>query len=341
MRRMLGLGVILAFLLIAASQAAAQAAQKYASLQRVQGHAAGSSSSALEAGSNKPDYGGDAKPARANLPRHSSFATGGIAIGNSSEDFASLQLMTGSAASMAGLLARAKNPDVNWQRTLVVFEAYPGFTWIMNADGTGARPLSPTSGSGWMEPRFAPDGATVVTTHDVGGGRQEIFAIGVATGAVTQLTDAPQYPWKWRPSIDPSGSRLMVTYGTDSNRSAGPHSHIGIAVLGHGPITDLVPLTGVDPGRPSYDGEFSPDGNSLIFDAGSQIWVAAADGGGARAVAAGRLGRFDPFSPGHILFTHDVGPVNTHTQLWAAAADGAEARMVADGNFVESFCVFT
>jgi hypothetical protein len=341
MQRMLGLGGILAILLIAGSQAAAEAALRHGPAQPPRGQVSGPSSKVLDAGRQKPDYGGDAKPARADLTRHYSFATGGTAVGASNEDFASLQLMTGAAASMSGLLAHAKNPDVNWQRTLVVFEAYPGFTWIMNADGTGARPLSPTGGSGWMEPRFAPDGATVVTTHDVGGGRQEIFAIDVATGAVTQLTDAPQYPWKWRPSVDPSGSRLVVTYGTDSNRSSGPHSHIGIAVLGRGPITEFTPLVGVDSGRPSYDGELSADGNSLIFDAGSQIWVAAADGGGARAVAAGRLGRFDPFSPGHILFTHDAGPANTHTQLWAAAADGSEARMVADGNFVESFCVFT
>lgn len=342
MKRTAGLSLISAVLLIAASQAVAQSAlRRDSSPQPAQGQGSLAASISINPGSQNPDHKGDGRAASPGLSRHHSFVTGGASIGSSNQDFASLQLMTGSAGSMPALLARAKNPDVNWQRTLVVFEAYPGYTWIMNADGTGPRPLSPTDGAGWMEPRFAPDGRSVVTTHDVGGGRQEIFAIDVATGAITQLTNAPQYPWKWRPSIDPSGNRLIVTYGADSNRSAGLHSHVGIAGLGRGPITDFAALTGIDPGRPSYDGEFSPDGGSIIFDAGSQVWIAAADGSGAHPVAAGRLGRFDPFSPGHILFTHDIGSVNTHTQLWTAAADGSDARMVADGNFVESFCVLT
>jgi Tol biopolymer transport system component len=336
----MAVGVISAVLLAVAVQTAAPAAFRRDAAARP-GPGWGSGAISNAAGSQKPDYGGDAKPAKANLPRQYSFVAGGAAVGSFRQDFGSLQLMTGSATLMPALIPGAKNPDVNWQRTLVVFEAYPGFTWIMNSDGSGIRQLSPTDGSGWMEPRFAPDGATVVTTHDVGGGRQEIFAIDVVTGAATQLTDAPRYPWKWRPSIDPSGSRLIVTYGTDSNASSGPHSHIGTASLSRGLIADFTPLTEVDPGRPSYDGEFSPTGSSIIFDAGSQIWVAAADGSGAHAVAAGRLGRFDPFSPDHILFTHDVGPRNSHTQLWGAATDGSEAQMLADGNFVESFCVLT
>ncbi len=279
-------------------------------------------------------------PHRSSASVSERYIAGGGAVGSAANQaFASLQLYVGSGESMAVLRsASAKNPDVNPQHTLVVFEAYPGFTWIMNVDGSGARPLSPTTGGGWMEPRFAQNGRTVVTTHDIGGGHQEIFAIDVATGAVRQLTNAPQYPWKWRPSIDPSGSRLIVTYGTDSNNtSAGPGSHVGVAALGQGLITDFTPLTGIDPNRPSYDGEFSPDGGSIIFDAGSQIWVAAADGSGAHPVAAGKLGRFDPLTPGHILFTHDVGAPGTNTQLWAAVTDGSGAHMVADGNFAESF----
>jgi Tol biopolymer transport system component len=192
-----------------------------------------------------------------------------------------------------------------------------------------------------MEPRFAPDGRTVLTTHDIGGGHQEIFAIDSATGATTQLTNAPQYPWKWRPSVDPSGSKLIVTYGIDSNAGSGPNSHVGWAPLGLGSISDFTALTPVDRSRPSYDGEYSADGGSIIFDAGGQIWIAAADGSGAHPVAAGRLGRFDRLNPGSILFTHDVGPINTHTQLWAAGLDGSNSHVVADGNFAESFCAMT
>jgi hypothetical protein len=337
-KRTLGVGVILAVVLAAALHTATRPVLRRDAALRP---GADSASATQPNQAGKPDYGGDLKPARGNLRRHYSFVAGGAPVGASSGGFGSLQLVSGAAASTVGLIPGAKNPDVNWQRTLVVFEVYPGFTWIMGADGSSPRHLSPTVGPGWMEPRFAPDGATVVATHDVGGGRQEIFAIDVFTGAATQLTNSPRYPWKWRPSIDPTGSRLIVTYGTDSNHSSGPHSHIGTARLGQGPITDFTPLTDVDPSRPSYDGEFSPTGTSIIFDAGNQVWVAAADGGGAHAVAAGRLGRFDPYSPDHILFTHDAGPRDSHTQLWGAAMDGSDAQVLADGNFLESFCVLT
>jgi hypothetical protein len=282
-----------------------------------------------------------AAPAQHAPPSGLRYIAGGGTVGSAaSQAFASLQLRIGSGGSMSMIHPpNAKNPDVNPQHTQVVFEAYPGFTWIMNVDGTGARPLSPTSGGGWMEPRFARNGATVVTSHDIGGGHQEIFEIDVATGGISQLTNAPQYPWKWRPSIDPTGSRLIVTYGTDSNGTSGPGSHIGVAALGQGLIADFTPLTPIDPSRPSYDGEFSPAGDSIIFDAGSQIWVAAADGSGAHPVAAGKLGRFNPLTRGQIVFTHEVGAPGTNTQLWAAMADGSQAHVVADGNFAESFCV--
>jgi Tol biopolymer transport system component len=185
-----------------------------------------------------------------------------------------------------------------------------------------------------MEPRFTPDGQHVLTTHDVGGGVQEIFSISVGSGAASQLTNAPEIPFKWRPSLDAGGTTLIITYGLDY-----PTAHIGRATLGRGLITDFTPLTPVDTSRPSYDGELSPDGALLVFDAGGGIWIANADGSGAHAIASGKLGRFDRQNAGQVLFTHEVGPADTHTQLWEANVDGSNARMVVDGNFAESFSV--
>jgi Tol biopolymer transport system component len=254
-----------------------------------------------------------------------------------SQDFAHLQLAFMVDGVERVLVAAAKNPDVNVQQTLIVFEKYPGYTWLMNIDGSNPHSLSPTTGGGWMEPRFTPDGRHVVVTHDVGD-RNEIFSIDVSTGSTVQLTDAPQYPWKWRPSVSPSGTQLIVTYGSDSLSSQGLRSHVGSARLGAGLITEFTPLTPVDTTRPSFDGELSPDGSRLTFDAGGRIWVARSDGSAAAVVAAGRLGRFDRSASDQILFTHDVGPINTHTQLWSAAVDGSRPHMVWDANIAESFC---
>ncbi len=103
------------------------------------------------------------------------------------------------------------------------------------------------------------------------------------------------------------------------------------------PITTFTSLSPVDVSRPSYDGAYSPDGSSIIFDAGGLIWVATASGTNARSVYAGRLGRFSRLVGGQILFTHDIGPVDTNTQLWSSNLDGTNAHVVANGNFAGSF----
>jgi hypothetical protein len=269
------------------------------------------------------------------------FFVGAGAVGSSASlGFASLNLTKlGGSVNVVSGSGAAKNPDVNPQHTMIVMERYPGYVWMMNADGTGLHALSPTTGGGWMEPRFAPDGVHVVTTHDLGNGVNEIFEIDSSTGSFRQLTNAPQYPWKWRPSVDSTGTRLVVTYGVDSNASSGPSSHVGVAPMpaSGAMATDFTALTPIDQTRPSYDGELSPDGLQLIFDAGGKIWVARADGSGPIAVAAGKLGRFDTVVPGQILFTQDINGNSTHTPLVAAAPDGSGAHVVADGNFAESF----
>jgi hypothetical protein len=275
------------------------------------------------------------------LPGGGCYVVGGGTIGSApSLAFANLNLLSVAGPASKVVVAGAKNPDTDRGLTQIVFERYPGYVWIMGTDGTNLRPLSPTTGGGWMEPRFAPDGTHVLTTHDLGGGHQEIFMLDTQGGAPRQLTNAPQYPWKWRPSLDPTGTKLIVTYGTDSNATSGPNSHIGLAPLPAAGqyATEFTPLTPIDVTRPSYDGEFSPDGSAIIFDAGGRIWIADADGGNPHSVSTGKLGRFNPLISGQILYIDDVSLNGTRTPLYAANADGTNARLVADGNFAESFC---
>ena len=285
-------------------------------------------------------------PANANVcppPAAGCYVLGAGVIGSSASlAFSSLSLDAVDAnAAVVVVPPGAKNPDVDSQGDLVVFERSPGYLWLIGADGTGLRALSPVTGGGWMEPKFTPDGHSVVATHDLGGGHNEIFEIDVATGAQRQLTNAPAYPWKWRPFVDATGTQLLLGYGTDSNATHGPGSHIGIAPMPSPgqTITAFTPLTPVDTTRPSYDPELSPDGATLLFDAGSHIWIANADGSNAHTLAPGKIARFDHANPSRVLFLQDLAGDGTHTPLFAINLDGSGSTLVADGNYAESFSV--
>src|ERR1700680_1880555 len=131
--------------------------------------------------------------------------------------FATSRLEVLRAGSRHVLLATgAENPDINKQGTLIVFERYPGYIWVIRPDGSGLHPISPTRGLGWFEPKFFPDGRHVVVAHSVVQTDNEYFAIDVTTGHIQQLTDDPGNPFKWRPFVDAAGLRLFATYGADS-----------------------------------------------------------------------------------------------------------------------------
>jgi hypothetical protein len=274
--------------------------------------------------------------AAASLPNRCYLVGAGKIGSTASLGFSNLRLMAITGSTRRVLLSTgAKNPDVNLARGLIVFERYPGYSlWMLNLDGTNLHQLSPQSGGGWMEPRFTPDGLNVVAVHDVGGGATEIFLLNVATGVVTQVTKDPSNPFKWRPSLDSTSTKLIVTYGTSYSTA-----HIGVAPMAPLPIQSFTSLTPVSTTRPSYDGEFSADDRQIVFDAGGKIWIAAADGSGAHSVVPGRLGRWDRMASDQIIFTRDAPGTasDTHVQLWTARSDGGGAHVVADGNFAESF----
>jgi hypothetical protein len=253
--------------------------------------------------------------------------------------FATSQLEVLRAGSRHVLLSTgAENPDINKQGSLIVFERYPGYIWVVRPDGSGLRPISPTSGLGWFEPKFFPDGRHVIVAHSVSQTDNEYFAIDVTTGHIQQLTNDPGNPFKWRPFVDASGMRLFATYGADSAfDSRMLNTHVGWAQLGRGPITSFHALTPVDHLMPTFDAELSPDGKHLLYDGGGRIWMAAADGGSPTSVVVGNYARFDRAAAGRILYLHDVSGTQTHSQIWSATISGGDQHLVCDLNNTSSF----
>jgi Tol biopolymer transport system component len=253
--------------------------------------------------------------------------------------FATSRLEVLRAGKRKVLLARGgENPDINKQGNLIVFERYPGYIWVVKPDGSGLRPISPTRGLGWYEPKFFPDGRHVIVAHSVSQNDNEYFSIDVNTGHYQQLTDDPADPFKWRPFVDVSGTRLYATYGTDAAfDSRMLNSHIGWAQLGGGRITSFHALTPVDHKMPTFDPEVSDDGSHLLYDGGGRIWLAAADGGTAQAIVVGNYARFDRVAPGRILYLHDVSGGDTHRQIWSATIAGGDLHLVCDVNNTSSF----
>jgi hypothetical protein len=232
----------------------------------------------------------------------------------------------------------AENPDINKQGDLIVFERYPGYIWVIKPDGSGLRPISPTRGLGWYEPKFFPDGRRVIVAHSVTQTINEYFAIDVDTGHTQQLTTDPADPFKWRPFVDGSGTKLYATYGTDSAFDPRMlNTHVGWAPLGRGPITGFHAITPVNHKMPTFDPEVSEGGTHLLYDGGGRIWMAAADGGSPNAIVVGNYARFDRVASGRILYLHDVSGTETHRQIWSATIAGGDQRPVCDVNNTSSF----
>ena len=280
--------------------------------------------------------------ATASVAHHNrrTYLVGDSPIGQPAK-FATSRLEVLRAGKRQVLLASGgENPDINYQGDLIVFERYPGYIWVIRPDGSGLRPISPISGLGWFEPKFFPDGRHVVVAHSVSQTDNEYFSIDVATAQVQQLTDDPADPFKWRPFVDASGTKLYVTYGIDSAfDSRMLNAHIGWAQLGHGPISSFQALTPVNQQMPTYDPEVSEDGTRLLFDGGGRIWLAAADGGSAHAIVVGSYGRFDRAASRRILYLHDVSSAQTHREIWSATVAGGDQRQVCDVNNTSSFAV--
>ncbi len=81
--------------------------------------------------------------------------------------------------------------------------------YIINADGTGLKQLTPSPGSDF-EPAWSPDGKQIAFTS-VRGGFRQIYALNVDSLAVTLLTNTTDSIESSEPSWSPDGTKIVYT----------------------------------------------------------------------------------------------------------------------------------
>ena len=170
---------------------------------------------------------------------------------------------------------------------------------VADINGTNVRKFEATRRAdpdGVNAPRWSPDGSRIV--YQVAGRNQRIgnlFALDVASGKVTQLTDLEQISsglWYMSPSYSPDGRSILFT--SPSNGKDDQVWHLW-----------SIPASGGEPTlvlRDAGFGEYSPDGSTIAYTVISEggelgdLWIAKADGSDRRKLVEGEL-YFPRWSP--------------------------------------------
>jgi TolB protein len=195
-------------------------------------------------------------------------------------------------------LAHAAFPGTNGR---IAFQATNGLGTI-NASGGDRQPLFQGSGV-FATPTWSADGKRLAFASNIDGDF-EIYAIGAAGGAITQLTHNTVNDGS--PSWSPDGSRIAF----ESERD-GPSQIFVMGADGTG-VTNLSP-------NPLFDRApaWSPDGSRIAFSRGpdggsANIWVVGTAGGPGTALTADPGDETNPdWSPdgGRIAFQREGGIV--------------------------------
>ena len=222
--------------------------------------------------------------------------------------------------------------------------------WVMDADGTGARPIAAFEGWQWL-PHWSPDGSWIVFTDESEGGPWAtdtgppvegsggLVGIPFLTGQPTP-DRRPADIWKIR--ADGSGPPVRLTNAIGDDRAA-TYSPDGTKLAfdttrdGNNEVY-VMDSDGSNPRRLTYDpgwdwGQaWSPDGRWIAFNSNwagdAEIYVMAADGTAVRRLTDIPGGDAAPsWSPDgrRIAFFHDgVGPRGeAEREIWSmSAVDG-------------------
>ena len=183
--------------------------------------------------------------------------------------------------------------------------------WVMNADGTGATPVSipydSVEGTSW-----SPDRSTLAfgAQSDTG---FHINLLDVASGGITQLTDDSSY--NSYPSYSPDGSRMLFV----SDRSGAKELWV-MNVDGSSP-TKLTSFNSI-----VFSASYSPDATKIVFssvkDGDFEIYVMDADGSNVQRLTTHKGIDYEPaWSPDgtRIVWAREDAP---SMNIWSMNADG-------------------
>jgi len=235
--------------------------------------------------------------------------------------------------------------------------------WLMNADGSGATPLTrltTTSGQGTLELAWSPDGRKIafssnraldgsdaVNTNQT----SNIWVVNTdGTGAIPLTRYTVNSAGASSPVWSRDGSKIAFNSGGALDGSDTPFTAFNTWVM-NADGSSAAPLTRFAAAF-SFHPVFSPDGTNLaflsnrgldgsdVFTRVSNIWVAKADGSGAipitkyTAVGAEAAQGFTVWSPdgkklafasNAALDGRDAVSTNSTSNVWVANADGSGA----------------
>ena len=164
--------------------------------------------------------------------------------------------------------------------------ARSGAIWIMNADGTGARSVATTPGSG--SPSWSPDGQSLVfaaeSTFD--GSGVVLFSVPIEGGAPAPLILPVAGGISiagTEPELSPDGSAVAFVEPASTGPMAGPDGRLVVADLVRGTSTTIRvgPRRLAEVGPPTW----SPDGTEIATTVDGVLYTVRPNGTGATELA--------------------------------------------------------
>jgi Tol biopolymer transport system component len=210
-------------------------------------------------------------------------------------------------------------------------EPAEGYLVRVRLDGSSVRPITKSPGHGALAsdaaPAISPDGTTVAFHRSVAGRRgfpPFVYLVGLDGSRLRRLTGGAA------PELDPAWSRDGRRIGFA--RQAGRHFDLFVCRPDGSQLRRLTQTPGADEDQPAW----SPDGKHLAFArwasgferGGADLWLADADGSGAKLLVGGT---YDDNSPAwsldgrRIAFTRDG-------HLAVMSADGSGIRRLTRGD---------
>ena len=245
-------------------------------------------------------------------------------------------------------IAMAWSPDS--QQIAFWNEAVPSEIWVINRDGADPRAVySFKQRPEWVDVAWNPDGRQIACWYSEGGKEKGFLISADGSGEPKMIHEMP---WSWLPNFWPQWSGGELAPPPKPMPPAQPEEGKFIELCeGVTPPqicvrdarTDLVTqvTSNLEFGQ-VHRASWSPDGQQIVFDAGSdsevtqrhdhKLYLINADGSDLRQITSGDTNDITPaWSPDgqRIVFHRNCG-------LWVIRPDGSEARMLLEGT--TEFC---